>query len=223
VNAVCVFWAETKWFADLGTINSLLEETMKTLFGAVLLALFIMISCISPLGNNDNKSGDDGDDDGSGNGSTWTDSSSGLTWELNPTANALNWADATTYCNNLTLAGIGWHLPSISELRSLIIGCPATITGGHCGVTDDCTDYTLSCYYEACQGCASGGGPGIDGAYWNSALIGKTTWGYWSSSEVTHVYDSAPAAWLVNYTAAFVSSGTLDSLYSVRCVHSKKN
>lgn len=69
----------------------------------------------------------------------------------------LNWSDVTKekmllndasyYC-----VSIGGRLPTISELRTLIQNCPATETGGSCGVTDDCLSYG-NCLNEACDGC----------------------------------------------------------------------
>jgi len=42
----------------------------------------------------------------------------------------MNWDDAKSYCENLTLTGGGWHLPTISELHNLIRDCPASEIGG---------------------------------------------------------------------------------------------
>lgn len=45
----------------------------------------------------------------------------------------MNWDDAIKYCEDL-----GGRLPTIDELRTLIQNCPATETGGECGVTEGC-------------------------------------------------------------------------------------
>lgn len=45
---------------------------------------------------------------------------------------------AGKYCDNLDLGGFSWRLPNIDELRSTIKNCPATQTGGICGLTTSC-------------------------------------------------------------------------------------
>mgnify|MGYP001311070331 FL=1 len=55
-------------------------------------------------------------------------------------SNSMYWDAAVTYCEN-----IGGRIPTISELRTLIQNCPATETGGECGVTDDCLS-NIDCY-----------------------------------------------------------------------------
>jgi hypothetical protein len=125
------------------------------------------------------------------------------------------------YCNALDLGGYGpgsWHLPTIGELRSLIRGCPATETGGPCGVTDTCLDAV--CWDDSCTGCSYFGGPGADGAYWPPELrgtSGTTAFLLYSSSACA---DRPHTAWVV----VFDDSGLGDSYTEdggrgdVRCV-----
>lgn len=68
-----------------------------------------------------------------GNG-TVTDTALGLIWQkcsmgqnndasCSGTATTAVWSDAITYCNNLSLGGIGigqWRLPNINELQSIL-------------------------------------------------------------------------------------------------------
>jgi hypothetical protein len=94
----------------------------------------------------------------------WVDPVSSLVWQRDVEGN-LTWNAAKAYCDNSPagLTGTGWRLPTISELRSLVRGCPATASGGECGVTDSCLG--LSCWdTEDCNGCASLGGP-TEGCY----------------------------------------------------------
>lgn len=102
------------------------------------------------------------------------------------------WAAAGTYCtsNAAGLPGVGWRLPSISELRSIIRGSAGTVTGGACAVTDQCLSATDCFSYGACAGvpgpgvplCSLNGGP-TDGRYWDPNLGTAAGWNSsWSSS-----------------------------------------
>ena len=126
-------------------------------------------------------------------GETWTDSSSGLMWQKVPYNCELNWYDAFEYCDLLKGDGhFDWRLPTISELRSLIRGCPATETGGSCGVTDDCLN--KSCSDDSCYSCHQ---DCDNGCCWPSAIDGKCGI-YWSSSEETSSENNG-ARWVVRF------------------------
>jgi hypothetical protein len=122
-------------------------------------------------------------------------------------------ADAKAHCAGLSLDGSGWHLPTISELRTLIRGCPGTVTGGACGVTDECLD--LSCIDEGgCTDCSSGNGP-ADGCYWPDEIQGTCSW-YRSSSPVE---DADGNAWHVSFDYGYVVSNVVyGAAGHVRCV-----
>ena len=61
-------------------------------------------------------------------------------------------SEAKTYCENLTENDFDdWYLPNISELRTLIINCSKTVTGGTCSVSSDCLYKNSTCYsYNSC-------------------------------------------------------------------------
>lgn len=66
-----------------------------------------------------------------------------------PSSEEMSWDAAKDYC-----ASLDGRLPTISELRTLVINCPAIATGGECTITDDCLD-SVSCDMEDCLGCFS--------------------------------------------------------------------
>jgi uncharacterized protein (TIGR02145 family) len=127
---------------------------------------------------------------------TWTDKAD----------SPMSWQDAQDYCNNLTACGYSdWHLPTISELRSLIQNCPATQTGGECGVTDSCLSWS-DCRDSACNGCDGDS----SGKY---SKLGDTDW-FWSSSVRS---DSSDNAWHVYFYYGAVYGSQSGNIY-VRCV-----
>jgi len=152
------------------------------------------------------------DDDNTTDEEVWTDSTSGLMWQVTSTVGTMNWSNAKSHCQGLGLDGHSdWRLPTISELRSLIRGCDDTETGGDCGVTDECLD--SSCLDSPCDGCSSGGGP-AGGCYWPSEMEGTCSW-YWSSSAVAE-YDNS--AWLVGFDLGNVVDFSVFHANLVRCV-----
>ena len=144
---------------------------------------------------------------------TGKDPTSGLTWQVTPTGGAMNWSDAKAYCTGLSLAGGGWHLPTIGELRTFIRGCPATEDGGSCNVEEgDCL--TLSCRDGSCGGCSGFDGPGEGGMYWPDEIQGNWDW-YWSSSPVK---DFVYHAWYVDFYSGYVYNVAVTFDLLVRCV-----
>ncbi len=145
----------------------------------------------------------------------WLDPTTDLVWEDPPLGGRYSHLDsAVSYCAALSVAGHGageWRLPTISELRTLVRGCPATEDGGLCGVTDACLDDT--CDHD-CGGCSGSGGPGEGGCYWDPALEG-TCDRYWSSSSHA-AYPSY--AWFLGFGVADIYYDHEDSELVVRCV-----
>ncbi|MCZ7582216.1 MAG: DUF1566 domain-containing protein [Deltaproteobacteria bacterium] len=102
--------------------------------------------------DDDDATDDDADDDDTGSDEFWTDPETGYDWYL-PTSKAyMYWSDAVAYCTALVLDGGSWHLPTISEYRTLIRNCPGTETGGTCTVTDGCAS-DAGCRNADCFGC----------------------------------------------------------------------
>jgi len=151
---------------------------------------------------------------------TWSDPGTGILWQLSPEGAGMQWSLAVLYCEDLELGGYDdWSLPTITQLRSLIVGCPATTAGGACPVVDDCA-HSVSCYdYDACVGCGYNQGPTDPGCYWPEALAtgSCTSKRYFSS---TLLEDDATSAWRVDWDdgqVASVSTSTPLPAVCVRC------
>lgn len=117
------------------------------------------------------------------------------------------WEEANDYCDNLVECGYSdWHLPTISELRTLIQNCSKTETGGECGVTDSCLSYS-ECYNNACKGCDYDSG--------KYSKLGDTVFYLWSSSVRS---DTSVSAWYVGFDSGLVGSSPKFNTHSFRCV-----
>ena len=162
---------------------------------------------------------DDGDttNENSGNllecsstsGTPCRDSSSGLSWSARASSKMI-WQNAVDYCSSYSEGGLsGWHLPTISELRTLIKNCDGTVTGGSCGVTDSCLSDSCgigSCYCSSMEN---------NGGYY-SKLGDDDTIALWSSSIVDiPVYD---IAWIVYFKSGYVFYNSKTISFNVRCV-----
>ncbi len=141
----------------------------------------------------------------------WPDAASGLMWEDPPGATwSMYHEEAAPYCASLSLAGHGpgeWRLPTISELRTLVRGCPASEPGGACGVTDGCL---LSTCRVDCGGCTW-----VEGScYWPPGIEGSCS-PYWSSSPDA---SNDGYYWALSFTEAIVYSDSITNIAEVRCV-----
>lgn len=117
------------------------------------------------------------------------------------------WDEAVKYCENL-----GGRLPTISELRTLIQNCPATETGGECGVTDDCRSH---------DGCLNSEAWICDGCTWDTSgkysVFGDTGL-FFSSTEETFRDD---VVWSIYFEFGGVMSCYKSAGPLVRCVKDK--
>jgi len=158
------------------------------------------------------------------------DPDSNLCWQETPNENDLIWEEAKAYCSRF---GEEWHLPTVSELRSLFRrgndeDCYrlewnmkwAEDPADYCGVHDRCLRF--DCYDDnKCNpiGCDPRQGPGTEGCYWDSALSGTCDDVFWSSSEVT---DKKMRAWYFAFGRGYVELSSKLMGNSARCVRSGK-
>ena len=146
---------------------------------------------------------------------TLTDTATDYVWQKAPPPE-MTWGNAKTYCsgNQAGLSGIGWHLPDVTELRSLVRGCPAIEQpDGTCNIdVDDCL--SSACKDAACITCLSDQGPD-ESCYWDPRLEGSCS-NYWSS---TARNDDPEITWFVSFEHGYVhDSNNLTSENGVRCV-----
>lgn len=123
----------------------------------------------------------------------------GEVWQLTPPQELTTFRQAQAYCGQLALGGRDdWRLPSIDELRTLIVDCPGRELGGACRISeDDCLD--KQCWEQRdCGHCNEKQGP-ADGCYWQpDTWEGSCTdgWFFWSDSAFNGLTDHL---WVVRY------------------------
>jgi hypothetical protein len=191
-------------------------------------SIYFAIACGATASSSSSADDDTSDDDASpadddsspvAGESVWADTTTGLTWQNGSAVGAstasFGQGGAASYCTSLNWAGYasGWRLPTITELRSLIRGCPGTITGGSCNVTDNGLDEVYD--NSPCGGCGSLTGPGAGGAYWPAAITAAVG-AYWSS--VGDETDPTSNGWEVDFTTGEITYNSLTDNYSAICV-----
>ena len=103
-----------------------------------------------------------------------------ITWSSR-SKKVMSWKQANQYCENLKEGGSSdWRLPTISELRTLVMKCGSTETGGTCMVTDQCLSEG-QCKNKVCRGCGSKirhNKFGDRGFFWSSSISpdNKNAW-----------------------------------------------
>ena len=163
-------------------------------------------------GNNEDGDYSEPDGDEGASESTWRDSVSGLTWQRKAKSGLL-FEDAEPYCGNLTLDGAGgWRLPTISELRTLIVGCADTETGGACEISDGCSG--LNCSSQECKNCSYEGGPSESGCYLPEEMSDNCTT-IWSS---TRMQDNEYYIWAVYFQYGWIEKRLTTKTNGVLCV-----
>lgn len=143
------------------------------------------------------------------------DESAGLMWQRRSAERKMAYDEALTYCENLSVSGYNdWRLPSISELKTLIVGCQSATDA--CKVSDVCL--SAGCRSKGCS-CLDYRGKGEDGFYWQrSVWQGGGNW-FWSSSVLS---DSPESAWRVAFDNGDISPNKQSVENSVRCVRNNQ-
>lgn len=135
----------------------------------------------------------------------FVDSARGLMW--------LNEQFDRGSCSGLSVAGYSdWRAPTIDELRTRIVGCPATAPGGACTVTSSCAD-AGPCFNAACDGCPNRQGPGQYGCF----LDPHTGWvACTGGSQFYSSTKDGTTPWAVDFGTGKIAPGA--SMVRYRCV-----
>lgn len=154
-------------------------------------------------------------------GTPCKDSSSGLTWSAKASS-SMTWDNAKSYCDSYSEDGLsGWHLPTIDELRTLLINADSVKNNCQVSETNNCLSYAdcwscSTCTQTGTQsssgtGCSDWGTSYSDGRYSKFGEIGY----FWSSSTTS---DHADDAWYVLFYYGIMNGSNKTSNYDVRCV-----
>jgi len=144
----------------------------------------------------------------------FVDTKSKLVWQRVSINRNMNWESAKKYCENMTLAGYeDWRLPSLSEIRTLIRGCPATEIGSQCRAMDSCPSWD-NCRTEVCEGCKDKS----SACYWPKQIEGRCNWYYTSTPDSTKKGD----AWNLDFQRALIGTTYTWRKNYVRCVRFDK-
>ena len=127
-------------------------------------------------------------------GNPCKDSSTGLVWSSMQYTSLYN-----ASCKNEG-GFYNWHVPSIGELRSLIVGCPGTMLGGSCGVDTQCKN--SDCYTEGCKSCDSSS----DGRY---SKLGDTEW------LLSFSMDEATYLWIAMFSSGGIGRTQCPAFFNI--------
>ncbi len=119
----------------------------------------------------------------------------------------VTWQTANEYCYNLVYNGHDdWRLPTLSELRQLIINCPETETGGECPVSDVCYS-AETCLTDSCKGCLSSENK-MNGQY---SSLGDWDRMWTATFDIFSVY-------VIDFQHAWIYDGVPGDSYNARCI-----
>ncbi len=145
-----------------------------------------------------------------------TDTKTGLMWQRKDAGTSVTHKEAVEYCESLKLGGYDdWRLPSIDELRTLIVGCQSGAEA--CKVGGDCL--SSSCWSPDCA-CQAGKGPGENGFYWQSGVWQGSGKYFWSASVQSD--KKGEKAWDVGFNYGNVYDYDRSQKADVRCVRGVK-
>ena len=134
----------------------------------------------------------------------------GNIWSSKKSAYGMGQKSVIDSCDKLNECGYDdWHLPTISELRTLIRNCDGTASGGKCGVADDCLSRN-DCYADNDCSCDTYDASGQYNKLGDIDFL-------WSSSVSS---DSSGSGWWVNFLYAQIfnrDNGLFSNIY-YRCV-----
>jgi hypothetical protein len=130
---------------------------------------------------------------------TVLDAVTGLEWQrVAEQAIRIPWPEVEPYCAALVLDGSsGFRVPTLDELRTLVRNCPATVTGGPCGLGDDCN--TDACWTEnglACRSCGV-----TETCYWPDWIEGMCG-DYWTRTRFIEPNNDDANRFFVSFTGA---------------------
>lgn len=144
-------------------------------------------------------------------GVVWKDAS-GRSWQTPSKEDSMrDWftlQEAKAYCANLNLEGTGWSLPTLDDLRSIIVGCPETQTGAPLCSIEEAGAGACTCSYVPA-------GPAANGCYWQSVLDGYDCdyRDFWSATPA-----DGTRAWSVEFRRAALYPDATTHQNSVMCV-----
>ncbi len=138
-------------------------------------------------------------------------------WQISPIPEEMEHSDAMVFCDALIYEGQDdWRLPSISELRGLILGCPEMELSGGCGVSDGCNSSLpppeAECLNGFCMGCLHDEGPD-EGCYWPEEMEGPCHI-YWSSTIAGGMSENH---WAIDFQNADIFPQSDGNRHQVRC------
>lgn len=144
---------------------------------------------------------------------SWRDEATGLLWQNPPAYDPMNYQVAELFCENLIVTPYdNWRLPTIDELRTLVLGCD---TLEYCGVTGICTDPD-PCRNSACDGCAIEAGPN-NGCYYMMELSQINGCASYFSSTKRAVMPLS--LWTLTFNTGAILSSSATNSKLVRCIH----